>query len=83
MMRSIRWDNVLPTERCPECGVIYTPELAKREDFILKRRQWLQGSFILDVWPEATPMQREQIQTGLCSDRCWETLMEIDEVDSP
>jgi hypothetical protein len=46
---------------CPQCGVSYKPILGERDDTILIQHQF----------PNATKEEREQLITGLCSDRCW------------
>ena len=65
-------------KKCPNCGTEYVPELADDPDFNWKYRRWrgMDRSFhkrplIQELWPNATPMQREQLQTGICSDDCW------------
>ncbi len=57
--------------KCPNCKKQYVPDLAKRPDFTSKRTTWRGGQLIQNVWPEATSTQREQLITGLCSDKCW------------
>jgi len=58
---------------CPNCERNYTPDLLAREDYDGKFAAWrFEGHLIQDVWPDATPIQREQLQTGICSDRCWD-----------
>lgn len=48
---------------CPQCGRRYVPELGKRPEG--DRRP------IQDIFPDSTKTQREQLITGICSDRCW------------
>lgn len=67
-------------QRCPVCGKCYLPDL-DREDCTIP-------------WVQATPIQREQIISGICSDECWDRLFgddalcdalddrEIDEIDA-
>ena len=55
---------------CPNCKKIYTPDLATQPNFEEKLVEW-QGRLIQNVWPEATLIQREQLMTGVCSDKCW------------
>jgi len=57
--------------KCPNCGMQYTPDLAKRPDFTSKRTVWRGGMLIQAVWPDASTIQREQLITGICSDECW------------
>lgn len=49
--------------RCPECGRMYTPELGRRRHLEL---------LVQEEFPLATPVQREQLVTGLCSQACWD-----------
>lgn len=59
--------------RCPNCGEEYTPDLIKDPDFDDKFHEWkVNQTLIQIVWPDATPIQREQLQTGICSDKCWD-----------
>ena len=61
---------------CPSCGQIYTPELMKQPDYDDKFREWkYDRTAIQHVWPDATPIQREQLQTGICSDLCWSNFL--------
>lgn len=46
---------------CPNCKKHFKPELGERDPDML----------IQDQFPKATPMQREQLVTGLCSTRCF------------
>jgi len=58
---------------CPNCTRKYIPILAKRPDFEAKNLQWkLERELIQKVWPYASSIQREQLQSGLCSDKCWD-----------
>lgn len=58
---------------CPICNKEYEPELGERN---------LSG-LIQDEFPDAKPYQREQLQTGICSDECWELSMTEPDEDSP
>lgn len=63
---------------CPNCKKEYAPDLTKRPDFAARNAQWqTEGNLIQTVWPEATAIQREQLQTGICSDRCWDEYLGI------
>jgi hypothetical protein len=53
--------------RCPNCGKEYEPELNRKHPEMK----------IQDEFPNATPMQREQHITGLCSDECWNEFLGI------
>jgi len=46
---------------CPMCGKHYAPELGERDPDMLIQEQF----------PNATRVQREQLVTGLCSNKCW------------
>jgi len=61
-------------KHCPICNSDFVPELADQPDFVERFHEWQSGVLIQNVWPEATPMQREQLQTGICSDECWDTM---------
>lgn len=60
------------TMSCPQCGRIYTPDLCSDEHFDAKYDAWKNGALVQKVWPQAKPYQREQLQTGLCSDECFQ-----------
>ena len=49
---------------CPQCGKHYEPELPERDP--LDRRP------IQKIYPGTEPYQKEQLKTGLCSDKCWD-----------
>ena len=55
---------------CPQCGKrsIFSVELEKYERWAAKKEN------IQDVFPELTPIERECIMTGFCSDKCWNAL---------
>lgn len=70
-------------QTCPNCGKDYTPELANFNDFPEKMLKWRDGGRLIQtVWPEATAMQREQLQTGLCSDQCWDAYLGVEPEDN-
>jgi len=46
--------------QCPKCKKVYTTELEPKAD----------SRMIQDIYPDAEPYQREQLQTGYCSDKC-------------
>ena len=54
--------------RCPNCGKEYTPELGERKhpELVIQKE-----------FPLATSTQREQLITGICSDRCWDEFLGI------
>ena len=42
-------------------------------DFYTNHFKWRSKDMLIqDVWPDATLIQREQLQSGLCSDMCWD-----------
>jgi hypothetical protein len=48
----------------------------KLRDFDKKFWQWKnERALIQTVWPNATAIQREQLQTGICSDKCWDQFL--------
>ena len=60
---------------CPQCHKMYVPDLTKRPDWEQKLALYLGGKHIQNVWPDATDSQREQLLTGVCSDKCWSDLL--------
>ena len=54
---------------CPNCRKSYIPALGARCG---------RGHLIQQEFPRATPIQREQLQTGLCSDTCWNAFLGAD-----
>ena len=64
---------------CPNCHKKYVADLAKLPDWEQKLALYLCGKLIQNVWPEATPIQREQLQTGICSDECWDQYLGVSE----
>jgi hypothetical protein len=63
---------------CPQCGRHYTPVLEvfcaarEKQGMVVNRNRPIQ-----ELFPNATPMQREQLITGLCSDECWDAYLGI------
>lgn len=49
-------------QRCPNCGKEYETELNKPEG---------DDRCIQDIFPNEPAWKREQLLTGLCSDKCW------------
>jgi hypothetical protein len=58
---------------CPNCKKEYEPILGKRRT----------SQLIQDEFPDATPEQREQLQTGICSDKCWDEWLGINDKEAP
>jgi len=50
--------------KCPNCNKLYKP--------ILKRKD---GELIQVTYPNATKEQREQLISGICSNKCWEEFL--------
>lgn len=67
---------------CFVCGTQYTVALSiKDPDFEKNRERWRNGALVQDVWPHATPTEREQLITGICSDDCWRDIFAESERD--
>jgi len=49
-------------KKCPECLKIYTPDFPSRD---------------LAVMANGTAIQKEQHQTGICSEQCWNAFLGI------
>ena len=52
---------------CPNCKKEYVP--------ILKR---IEGELIQNSYPNATKEEREQLISGLCSNKCWEEFLGVE-----
>jgi len=50
---------------CPNCQKAYVPKLDHRDPNIPIQHQF----------PNATKVEREQVITGLCSDKCWKQFL--------
>lgn len=68
--------------KCPNCSKAYTPvlELGEPGKVALWRHARAQGpvqllnrgaKLIQEEWPHSTGEEREQLITGICSDKCW------------
>jgi hypothetical protein len=71
--------STLTTVTSPPCSLCQ-----KTSEFALdaeKVKQWREGAFIQDVFPELTASQREQIISGT-HPKCWEILFSEDEEDA-
>lgn len=71
--------NTATTRCCPICKQDYVPNLVKEPGFAIKFLQWRGGELIQNVWPKSTAIDREQLQSGICSDKCWDSLFGEDE----
>ena len=56
---------------CPNCLKTYETDLPGRPEG--DRRP------IQEIYPSAERYQREQLQTGFCSDKCWDQYLRADE----
>ncbi len=55
---------------CPNCRKTYEPVLGQRKTPHL---------LIQNEFPDSEPWEREQLVTGLCSDRCWDEFLGVPE----
>lgn len=62
---------------CVNCGTDYIPTLSGLWGFQEKYLRWRNGESIQDVWPDATATAREQLITGICSDKCWNQFLGV------
>ncbi len=63
-------------KKCPNCGKQYTPVLALDK---MGMARWNSGMLIQEAWPHAKAIEREQLQTGICSDKCWDEFLGAEE----
>lgn len=49
-------------KKCPNCGKIYKTTLNRPKDDLRTIQQ---------IHPNSTKTEREQLITGICSDKCW------------
>ena len=59
---------------CPQCKEKYTPDLISSDSYGEKYILWMDGTGVEEVWPDAEPYQREQLISGMCSNKCWSDL---------
>jgi len=52
---------------CPCCKLLYKP--------VLKR---VGNESIQTIYPNSAPWEREQLISGLCSEKCWDVMSGID-----
>jgi hypothetical protein len=52
---------------CPVCSREFVVDMP-----VEKYDRWQAGEHIQDVFWEMTPMQRESMISGVCSDACWD-----------
>jgi len=70
-----------PEAHCPVCKRSYVPCLIDGDPhWRIKLHRWKEmGELIQNVWPHATSTMREQLQTGICSDKCWDNIFPPEE----
>jgi hypothetical protein len=65
-----------PDRQCPNCRQVYRPTLLKdiETNGVTQGRYeaWRYGEHAQWTWPDAAEMDREQLLSGLCSDKCWD-----------
>lgn len=54
---------------CPQCGKHYKPVLGERPEG--------DNRCVQHIFPDATKVEREQLITGLCSDKCWDRYLGV------
>jgi len=54
---------------CPQCHTHYKPVLGERPKG--------DNRPVNQIFPNAKPFEREQLITGLCSDKCWNEYLNI------
>lgn len=54
--------------KCPNCKKEYIPDLGERKhpEMLIQRE-----------FPDATAIQREQLITGICSNKCWDEFLGV------
>lgn len=58
---------------CPNCGKSYEPRL---------KRKYLDVP-IQQEFPNAKPIDREQLVSGICSDKCWNEFIGRQDLNEP
>ena len=61
--------------QCPQCWRFYDTELPERPKGDPRPIQ--------EIFPEALQYQREQLQTGICSDKCWDEYLRPEQDTEP
>ena len=61
----IRKDNKM-IKICPNCNKEYVTVLDRPKD---------DNRCIQEIFPESKPWQREQLISGICSDKCWDKFL--------
>lgn len=55
-------------KQCPNCRKYYEPVLERIDDRPIQEQ-----------YPNSKVWEREQLITGLCSDKCWDEFLGVDE----
>jgi hypothetical protein len=63
---------------CIVCGKRHVPEILQDPANVAKWEAESADKHIQDIFPDCTAMQREQILTGICSEKCREEATEED-----
>jgi hypothetical protein len=71
-VETIKSTEVYNTPRCIQCGQS-SKVLVRTEDL----EAWKSGSLIQNVWPEATPDERELIKLGTHA-KCWDEMFGVE-----
>lgn len=69
-------------QRCPNCKSRYIPQLVALDpkQFLKAWSRWNSGELLIqNAFPAAQNFQREQLQTGICSDACWDEYLRVAE----
>lgn len=53
---------------CPNCKKKYKPKLVRKTDKLIQ-----------DEFPNATAEEREQLVSGICSNKCWDEFLGVKE----
>ena len=54
--------------RCPNCKKMYKPKLTRKTDLLIQQE-----------FPTSTAEEREQLISGLCSNKCWNEFLGLGE----
>ena len=74
MCQNIQEDIGEPQEtRCPNCKKIYVPSL---------ERPMGDNRCIQDIYPDSQPWEREQLLSGICSDKCWDEYIGVEDEEA-
>lgn len=61
--------QIILQKHCVVCEKDHDVEVEQRQYL-----RWRSGEHAQDVWPNLTPVQRESIISGVCSQKCWDKL---------